>query len=114
MFERRDQPLLPLHRFSARMAKTLGIAAAIDGVALVAGAFGFRQLEGLDWTDAWLNAALVLTGNGPVTRMQSAPGKVFLLLYALAGVVVFAAVISSVMAPILHRTLHAFHVDVPD
>ena len=46
--------------------------------------------------------------------MQSDGGKVFLLLYAVLGVVVFAAVISVVMAPLLHRTLHAFHADVPD
>jgi hypothetical protein len=64
--------------------------------------------------DAWLNAALVMTGNGPVFRAQSPSGKAFPLSYALGGVLVFAAVISTVMAPILHRMFHAFHADVPD
>jgi len=114
MFERRHQPLLPVPLFVARMSKSLAIAVAIDVVFLFAGALGFRQLEGLDWPDALLNAGLVVTGNGPITRMQTTPGKVFLLVYAIVGVVVFAAVISVVLAPVLHRALHAFHVDVPD
>ncbi len=114
MFERHHEPLLPLPRFFGRIARSLGIAAGIDGVTLAVGAVGLRRLEGLDWTDACLNAALVMTGNGPVTHAQSTAGKVFLLFYALGGVLVFAVVISSVMAPILHRMLHVFHSDVPD
>jgi len=114
MFERHHERLLPLPRFFGRMAKSLGIAATINGVALAVGAVGLRRLEGLDWMDACLNAALVMTGNGPIVRAQSVSGKTFLLFYALGGVLVFAAVISTVMAPILHRVLHAFHVDVPD
>ena len=114
MFERHHEPLLPLPRFFGRMAKSLGIAATINGVTLAMGAVGLRRLEGLDWMDACLNAALVMTGNGPIAPAQSVSGKTFLLFYALGGVLVFAAVISSVMAPILHRMLHAFHVDVPD
>jgi hypothetical protein len=114
MFEGRHEPLLPLGRFFGRMTRSLGIAAMIDGVTLAVGAVGLRGLEGLGWTDACLNAALVMTGNGPIARAQSASGKVFLLCYALGGVLAFAAVISTVMAPILHRVLHAFHVDVSD
>jgi hypothetical protein len=114
MFERHHQPLLPRRQFAARVARSVGIAVGIDAAALLVGGVGLRCLEGLDWTDALLNAGLVLTGNGPVVRMQSDGGKVFLLLYAVLGVVVFAAVISVVMAPLLHRTLHAFHGDVPD
>jgi hypothetical protein len=114
MFERRHEPLLPVPQFVGRIARSLIVAAAIDGVALAIGAFGLRWLEGLDWMDAWLNAALVMTGNGPTAKVQSIAGKAFLLSYSLGGVLVFAAVISVVMAPILHRILHSFHAAVPD
>ena len=60
MFESRDQPLLPLRRFLGRLAWSLAIAAAIDGIALAIGAIAFRRLEGLTWMDASLNAVLVL------------------------------------------------------
>jgi hypothetical protein len=114
MFERRSEPLLPFNRFLGRLMWGLVIAAVIDALALVIGAIGFRGFEGLPWTEAYLNAALVMTGNGPIARMGSTSGKVFLLVYALAGVVVFATVISCVAVPLLHRALHAFHLDVPD
>ena len=114
MFESRDQPLLPLARFVGRLAWSLAGAAVIDGLALVIGAIGFRRLEGLTWTDAYVNAALVVTGNGPIARIETDAGKHFLFVYALVGVVVFAAVISTVMAPILHRLLHSFHADVEE
>ena len=114
MFERRSEPLLPLGLFVGRVTWSLVIAAVIDVVALVIGAVGFTGLEGLSWADSFLNSALVLTGNGPIARMGTMGGKVFLLAYALAGVVVFAAVISVVVAPLLHRVLHAFHIDVTD
>lgn len=114
MFERRHEHLLPFARFLARMVYSLGIAVAIDVGALLVGGVGFRCLEDLGWTDALLNAGLVLTGNGPIAHMQTGAGKVFLLLYAVLGVIVFAAVISTVMVPILHRALHAFHANVPE
>jgi hypothetical protein len=114
MFERHHEPLLPLPQFFGRIAWSLVVAAIIDGVALAVGAVGLRRLEGLDWMDAWLNAALVITGNGPIAQPQSVSGKAFMFFYALGGVLIFAAVISVVMVPILHRMLHAYHVAVPD
>jgi hypothetical protein len=114
MFERHYEPLLPLPQFFGRIARGLGVAIIIDGIALAVGAVGLRRLEGLDWMDAWLNAALVITGNGPIADPQSISGKAFMFFYALGGVLTFAAVISVVMVPILHRILHAFHAQVPD
>ena len=114
MFERHHEPLLPVPQFFGRIARSLIVAAIIDGCALAVGSVGLRWLEGLDWIDAWLNAALVMTGNGPTVHAQSISGKAFLLIYALGGVLIFAAVISVVMAPILHRMLHTFHATVPD
>jgi hypothetical protein len=114
MFEHRHEPLLPLRRFVPRMAKSFGVAVTIDLVSLAIGGIGFRSFEPLTWTDAFLNAALVLSGNGPIARMQTAGGQAFLLLYAILGVVIFAAVISVVLAPVLHRLLHSLHADVPE
>ena len=113
MFERRHQPLSPPPVHGC-MGKGVAIARGHDVITLLVGSVGFRSFEGLEWPDALLNAGLVVTGNGPNTRMQTAAGQIFLLLYAILGVIVFAAVISVVLAPVLHRALHAFHGDVPD
>jgi hypothetical protein len=47
------------------MAQSLAIAVAMDGVTFVVGAAGPRGLGG-----ACLNAALVITGSGQITRVE--------------------------------------------
>jgi len=113
MFEHHHEPVVPLSRFIARMGWCFGLALAIDTGALAVGGVAFRTFENLTWTDSLLNAALVLTGNGPIARMETRGGQIFLLLYAMLGVIVFAAVVSVVMVPILHRALHALHATLP-
>jgi hypothetical protein len=44
--------------------------------ALGIGAVGYHVLDGLPWLDAALNAAMILTGMGPVSPISSA-AKVF-------------------------------------
>ena len=47
MFERRHEPLLPMPQFVARVGRVLGIALAVDALALVVGGLGFRVFEDL-------------------------------------------------------------------
>ncbi len=84
-------------------------AVLVDGLALAAGAVGYHFLEDLDWLDAGLNAALVMTGNGPVHPPHTAGGKLFTMLDALFGVILFAAVMGALLVPVFHRMLHTFH-----
>lgn len=93
-------------RFIYRMAIFLAVAVCVDGIALAAGAIGFHFLEGLDWLDASLNASLVMTGNGPVDRPHTVGGKLFVILYAILGVILFAAVIGAFLTPVFQRILH--------
>lgn len=99
----------PRLRFLYRIALFLGGAVLVDGIALIAGAVGFRYLEGLDWMDACLNASLVITGNGPVDRPITLGGKLFVTLYAILGVILFAAVIGAFLTPVFQRALYGLH-----
>lgn len=85
------------------------VAIIVDAIALGMGAFGFHFLEGLDWLDACLNASLVMTGNGPLHHPQSSGGKLFVTLYAILGVILFAAVIGAFLAPVFQRVVHGLH-----
>jgi hypothetical protein len=109
MFERRNTPLLPWGTFLIRQLKWMLAAGLIACASLVAGAFGYRFIEGLSWLDAFHNAALMLTGIGEETVPTTRAGKVFSIFYALFGTVVFASVIGMVLAPGFHRILHHFH-----
>ena len=109
MFERPHRPLVSRRRFAARMAAFALGAILVDGLGLVVGAIGYHFLEGLDWLDAHLNSALVMTGNGPAHEPRTPGGKLFTILDALFGVILFAGVIGVLLIPVFHRMLHAFH-----
>jgi len=38
---------------------------------------GYRGFEGLSWVDAFLNAAMILSGMGPAAELHTTEGKVF-------------------------------------
>jgi hypothetical protein len=114
MFEPQTDPLLSPSRFVRRMLKFLWIGGATDGVVVGLGAMVFRATEGLGWLDAFVDAAMVVTGNGPRNPIRTVSGRLFLTLYALAGGTTYIIVAAIVLAPALHRLLHAFHVRAPE
>jgi len=70
---------------------------------------GYHWLEGLSWVDAYVNAAMILGGMGPVTELHTTGGKVFAGTYALFAGIVFLVTVGVVFAPVLHRVMHRFH-----
>jgi hypothetical protein len=71
---------------------------------------GYRQFEQMSWVDAFLNSAMLLGGMGPVkTAGLSEAGKLFAGIYALYAGLAFIAVLSIMLAPVVHRVLHRFH-----
>ncbi len=111
MYEHRREPLMPRRAFLGRMAKHALGAVALGFGALWVGMAGYHWLEGLSWLDAYLNAAMILGGMGPVAELHTSAGKLFAGSYALFAGVVFLVGAGVVLAPIVHRALHRFHVD---
>jgi hypothetical protein len=103
--------LLSFPRFLKRVAMAFLLALAVAGVALMIGTLGYHQLAGLAWIDAELNAAMILTGMGPVDPMKSAAAKIFASGYALFSGIVFLTSMGIVLAPVFHRVVHKFHLD---
>jgi hypothetical protein len=54
---------------------------------------------------------MILTGMGPVDRLDTAEGKLFASFYALFSGVSFLTFVGVLFAPIYHRFLHKFHLD---
>jgi hypothetical protein len=109
MYESRSEPLLPRAVFLRRLRRHGAWAFGIFACSLAVGMAGFHWFCGQAWIDAFLNAAMLLGGMGPVGTFEGNGGKIFAGLYALYAGVVFLAGSVLVIAPILHRLLHRWH-----
>jgi hypothetical protein len=111
-FERLHQPLLPFPEFRRRMLRyTLG-ALALVAASLGIGTVGYHVIGGLPWVDSVLNASMILTGMGPVDPMRTTAAKLFASLYAIFSGVAFLSIVGVLVAPIVHRMLVRFHLDM--
>jgi hypothetical protein len=113
MFEHKHDPVLHRRGFLGRMARFAGAALALIGAALGIGMTGYHYIEGLPWLDAYFNAAMILTGMGPVAQIQTAGGKIFAGLYAMLSVLVVLSSAGLLLGPVFHRIIHRFHLEGP-
>lgn len=109
MYEKKNQPPLPRKRFVQRLGLHVVIACAVLLGSLLIGMSGYMWFEQLSAVDAFLNAAMLLGGMGPVNPPQTTNGKLFAGLYALYAGLVFLVTVALVFTPVLHRLLHRFH-----
>ncbi|HSB65020.1 MAG TPA: hypothetical protein VLD65_00485, partial [Anaerolineales bacterium] len=114
MFEHRRQPLLTPREFLIRQLMYLLVALGIIGGSLVLGMVGYHYFENLAWIDALLNAAMLLGGMGPVNELHTSAGKLFASFYALYSGIVFLVSVGVILAPLYHRFLHHFHLEMED
>ncbi len=110
-FERRGEPLLPRHRFVSRLLRAALIWMALTVGGLAIGMIGYAATEGMNFIDSFVNAAMILSGMGPVSNLKNDAGKVFAGFYALFSGLLIVIASGIVLAPIIHRVLHAFHVE---
>ena len=109
MFTQSVNPLPPRRTFVRRQLNTLTIGLALVAVSLAIGIFGFHSIEHLAWVDAFLNAAMLLGGMGPVAEMKTTTGKLFAGIYALYSGLVLLIAANIIFAPTFQRILHLFH-----
>jgi len=92
----------------------MALSIGIISFSLMIGVLGYHYLEGLSWIDALVNAAMLLGGMGPVDPLQTTAGKIFASFYALFSGMVLLVAVGVLIAPIFHRFLHRFHLDLDD
>jgi len=109
MFEHHSEPLLPRKEFLSRILHSLSFSVLLVLISLAIGMLGYHWLEGLHWIDAFLNAAMLMGGMGPVSAPLSFGGKLFAGLCALYCGLMLILVAGLLFAPVVHRSLHKFH-----
>ena len=111
MYESRRQPMVPRHIFVRRFLRNLLFGLLITLLSLGLGMWGYHHYEKLDWLDSYVNAAMILSGMGPLKNPETTGGKLFAGTYALFSGIVFLIVVGIIFAPVFHRLIHQFHVE---
>ena len=115
-FEGRHEPLLPLDQFWGRMLRSTLWGSGLIGGSLFIGVAGYHWLASLNWVDSILNASMILGGMGPVDTLVGKPdaAKLFASAYALFSGIALLTSVGVLVAPVVHRFLHHFHIDADE
>ncbi len=111
MFEHYKKPLASKEKFLNRLLYHSFLALLVTIISLLIGVLGYHTFEKLEWIDSLLNASMILGGMGPVAILQTENGKLFASFYALFSGTIFLVSVGILIAPILHRFLHKFHLE---
>ena len=112
IFEHHKQPLVSKNVFLQRVLKCIWVAFLLLAVTIFMGAAVYHYVEGLSWVDAVMNAIMIMTGLGLVDTLHTTVAKIFTCFYAILTAVVFYMVLAIIFAPLIHRFLHEFHLEI--
>ena len=111
MFEQKNQRLLPRREFIRRLGWSAATGLILVAFSLSIGVLGYHWLCGLSWIDAFLDAAMILSGMGPLSPIASTTGKLFAGIYAIYCGIALIGTTGVIFAPVIHRALHRFHLE---
>ena len=111
MFEQRKDRLLPRREFVYRLGWSAAAGCALIAFSLSLGILGYHFLGHLPWIDSFLDAAMILSGMGPVAPLTNDAIKLFAGCYAIYCGIALIATTGVILAPVIHRSLHKFHLE---
>ena len=112
MYEHKKQRLAPIHVYRKRLQINALIAFVILIFSLFIGMLGYKlTIPEFDWYDSLLNASMILTGMGPVDRLETDTAKIFASIYSIFSGVIFLTTVAVFLSPLVHRLLHLLHVE---
>ena len=97
-----------------RIARNGAIVLGFVVANLAVGTVGYHAFAGLPWLDATLNAAMILTGMGPVDHLVGPGAKIFAIVYSLFSSVFFLSLVAVLLAPAVQHFLHRFHLELDE
>ena len=106
------KPLPHRSVFLQHVARGVLVGMALIVASLAVGMAGYHWFEHLAWIDAFLNASMILSGMGPVNELGTTGGKLFAGIYAIYSGLALITVAGLMLAPLLHRFLHRFHLEI--
>ena len=115
VFEHVSKPVIPRQQFHSRLARAVLLGLGLIAVSLAIGMAGYHWFfPNLDWADAFVNAAMILSGMGPLAVPETMGAKLFSGCYAIYSGLMLVMSAGVVFAPVVHRFLHKLHADEDD
>lgn len=114
MAVQKNKNILPPKEFAIRVFKYSVFSIFLLVFSMGIGVIGYRYLGGLEWIDSIYNAAMILTGMGPVNEMSSNSAKLFASAYALFSGVIFLSTVAIFFSPFAHRLMHLLKIEEID
>jgi len=111
----RHSPLPPRRHLVERMIRSFAVATTVIGGALGMGMLGYHHFGKFDWVDAFYQASMILSGEGPPAEPNIAdltPLHLFAGFYALFSGVTFITMVGVLLGPAIQRFLHRFHLEI--
>jgi len=108
----------PRSHYVRRILRNTSIAAGLIGGGLAIGMTGYHSLGQMSWLEAFYYSSMILAGEGPpadpanLTGLALAHLHLFAGFYALFSGVTFITMVGVLFAPVLHRFLHRFHLEI--
>ena len=115
MFEHISKPVLARPQFVSRLMRAVLLGLGLIAVSLAIGMAGYLYFfPKMDWADAFVNAAMILSGMGPLAAPETTAAKIFSGCYAIYSGLMLVMSAGVVFAPLVHRFLHKLHADEDD
>jgi hypothetical protein len=112
IFEHHRQPLVSHEIFIKRVFRCFSFAILLLTGTVLLGALVYHYAEGLSWIESVMNAVLIMTGLGLADTLHTDFAKIFTTVYALLTAIVFYIILAIIFAPLIHRFLHEFHLEI--
>jgi ABC-type glycerol-3-phosphate transport system permease component len=110
-YERRKERLASPEVFRRRLIRSGTVGMIMVVISLVVGMAGYAFFERLGWADAFLNAAMIVSGMGPMHVPATTGGKIFAGFYAIYSGFAVLVIAAVAFAPVIHRVMHRFHLE---
>ena len=108
-YEKKTRPLASKPKYLRRLGRNVLVSLVLTLCIWTIGAAGFSYFGNCGFTIAYYNAAMIMTGMGPAYTNPCNALMWFTSFYALISGVVYLSSIGIILAPIVHRLLHDFH-----
>ncbi|HET7536709.1 MAG TPA: hypothetical protein VFJ90_09660 [Candidatus Didemnitutus sp.] len=111
MAEARKDQLLPRPELIRRLVRSALAGAGLIVFSLTIGILGYHLIGHLSWIDSFLDAAMILSGMGPLSHLDGTAAKLFAGCYAIYCGIALLTTAGVILAPLVHRSLHKFHLE---